>query len=67
MNKVSDYHGFYLKTVVLLLADAFENIFLALLKDITKQIINACNQIIIVIYQVNISHMQMQIIYMFWQ
>ena len=24
MNKVSDYHGFYLKTVVLLLADAFE-------------------------------------------
>ena len=56
MNKVSDYHGFYLKTVVLLLADAFENIFLALLKDITKQIINACNQIII-INQVYISHM----------
>ena len=39
MNKVSDYHGFYLKTVVLLLADAFENIFLALLKDIIKQTI----------------------------
>ena len=56
MNKVSDYHGFYLKAVVLLLADAFENIFLALLKDITKQIINACNQIII-INQVYISHM----------
>ena len=56
MNKVSDYHGFYLKTVVLLLADAFENIFLALLKDIIKQIINACSQIIIK-YQVNISHM----------
>ena len=56
MDKVSDYHGFYLKAVVLLLADAFENIFLALLKDITKQIINACNQIII-INQVYISHM----------
>ena len=56
MNKVSDYHGFYLKAVVLLLADAFENIFLALLRDITKQIINACNQIII-INQVYISHM----------
>ena len=56
MNKVSDYHGFYLKAVVLLLADAFENIFLALLKDIIKQIINTCNQIIIK-YQVNMSHM----------
>ena len=44
MNKVHDYHGFYLKTVVLSLADAFENIFFALLKDIIKQIINTCNQ-----------------------
>ena len=56
MNKVSDYHGFYLKTVVLLLADAFENIFLALLKGIKKQIINTRNQIKIK-YQINISHM----------
>ena len=56
MNKVSDYHGFYLKTVVFLLADAFENIFLALLKGIKKQIINTRNQIKIK-YQINISHM----------
>ena len=56
MNKVSDYHGFYLKTIVLLLADAFENIFLALLKGIKKQIINTRNQIKIK-YQINISHM----------
>ena len=55
MNKVSDYHCLYLKTVVLSLADAFENIFLALLKDIIAN--NKYMQSKIIKYQVNMSYM----------